>query len=125
MLLTAMGTGGLLTLGIAAVLAAISTGITRTAQVIDEMPVLRAQHVAGAQVGQLQRARMLQALLPVLLSSVLAAGTALLVVVATVGASTPDPAALVQYVATVIGAYVLVLGAVAVSAPLVRRGVRI
>lgn len=125
MLMTAMGTGGLLTLGIAAVLAAISTGITRSAQVIDEMPVLRAQHVAGAQVGQLQRARMLQALLPVLLSSVLAAGTALLVVVATVGASTPDPAALVQYVATVIGAYVLVLGAVAVSAPLVRRGVRI
>ena len=124
MLMTAMGTGGLLTLGIAAVLAAISTGITRTAQVIDEMPVLRAQHVAGAEVGQLHRARMLQALLPVLLSSVLAAGTSLLVVLATIGASTPQPGALVQYLLTVLAAYALVLGAVAVSATLVRRGVR-
>src|SRR5699024_1241380 len=57
MLATAMSTGGVLTLGIAAVLAAVSTGVTQTARVIDQAPVLRAQHIAGAEVGQLHRAR--------------------------------------------------------------------
>src|SRR5699024_4815326 len=54
MLATAMSTGGVLTLGIAAVLAAVSTGVTQTARVIDQAPVLRAQHIAGAEAAELR-----------------------------------------------------------------------
>ncbi|AXK46007.1 FtsX-like permease family protein [Brachybacterium saurashtrense] len=121
MMATALSTGGLLTLGIAAVLAAVSTGVTQTARVIDQAPLLRAQHVAGAQVGQLHRARIVEIVLPVLLSSVLATFTALLVVVAVLGGAPDDPQVAVQYLASVLGAYLLVIAAVLVGSPLVRR----
>ncbi len=121
MITTAMRAGGMLTLGIAAVLAAVSTGVTQTARVIDHAPQLRSQHIAGAEVGQLHRARLAEIAIPVLLSSVLAAGTALLVVVSVIGGATSDPAAGIQYLVSVAGAYALVIGAVLVSSPLVRR----
>ena len=117
---TALSTGGLLTLGIAAVLAAVSTGVTQTARVIDQAPVLRAQHIAGAEVGQLHRARIAEISLPVLLSSILATLTALLVVVAVLGAPT-DPLVAVQYLLSVLASYALVMAAVLVASPLVRR----
>src|SRR5699024_10752894 len=72
MMATAMSTGGVLTLGIAAVLAAVSTGVSQTARVIDQAPVLRAQHIAGAEVAQLHRARIAEIAVPVVLSSILA-----------------------------------------------------
>src|SRR5699024_11815471 len=84
-------------------------------------PQLRSQHIAGAEVGQLHRARLAEIAIPVLLSSVLAAGTALLVVVSVIGGATSDPAAGIQYLVSVAGAYALVLGAVLVSSPLARR----
>ena len=121
MMATAMMTGGLLTLGIAAVLAAVSTGVTQTARVIDLAPVLRAQHIAGAEVGQLHRARIAEILIPVLLSSVLATGTALLVIVAVLGGAPNDPMAAIQYLLSVLVAYALVIAAVLVASPLVRR----
>jgi len=117
---TALSTGGLLTLGIAAVLAAVSTGVTQTARVIDQAPVLRAQHIAGAEVGQLHRARIAEISLPVLLSSILATLTALLVVVAVLGAPN-DPLVAVQYLLSVLASYALVMAAVLVASPLVRR----
>jgi hypothetical protein len=121
MMATAMSTGGLLTLGIAAVLAAVSTGVTQTARVIDQAPVLRSQHIAGAQVGQLHRARVAEIVLPVLLSSVLATFTSLLVVMAVLGGAPTDPLVAVQYLGSVLGAYALVIAAVLVGSPLVRR----
>jgi hypothetical protein len=121
MMATALSTGGNLTLGIAAVLAAVSTGVTQTARVIDHAPVLRAQHIAGAEVGQLHRARIAEITLPVLLSSVLATFTSLLVVVAVLGGAPQDPVVAVQYLASVLGAYLLVIAAVLVGSPLVRR----
>ena len=121
MMATAMSTGGLLTLGIAAVLAAVSTGVTQTARVIDQAPVLRSQHIAGAQVGQLHRARIAEIVLPVLLSSVLATFTSLLVVMAVLGGAPNDPIVAVQYLASVLGAYALVIAAVLIGSPLVRR----
>ena len=121
MMATALSTGGLLTLGIAAVLAAVSTGVTQTARVIDQAPLLRSQHVAGAQVGQLHRARIAEIVLPVLLSSVLATFTALLVVMAVLGSAPQDPLVAIQYLASVLGAYLLVIAAVLVGSPLVRR----
>ncbi|MEE1618035.1 FtsX-like permease family protein [Brachybacterium sp. J153] len=121
MMATAMSTGGLLTLGIAAVLAAVSTGVTQTARVIDQAPLLRSQHVAGAQVGQLHRSRIAEIVLPVLLSSVLATFTALLVVMAVLGGAPQDPLVALQYIVSVLGAYALVIAAVLVGSPLVRR----
>ena len=121
MLATAMSTGGVLTLGIAAVLAAVSTGVTQTARVIDQAPVLRAQHIAGAEVGQLHRARIAEIAVPVVLSSILATGTALMVISAVFGGAPSDPLAAVQYLVSVIAAYALVIAAVLVASPLVRR----
>jgi len=120
MMFTAMTTGGLLTLGIAAVLAAVSTGVSQTARVIDQAPRLRAQHIAGAEVGQLHRARLAEIAVPVGLSSIIATGTALLVLTTVFGAPS-DPVAAVQYLASVLGAYALVILAVLVGSPLVKR----
>lgn len=121
MMNTAMTTGGLLTLAIAAVLAGVSVGVSQTARVIDNGPVLRAQHISGAQVSQLHRARFAEIAIPVVLSSILATGTALLVFLAVLGGVSKDPAGLIMYVLCVIGAYALVIGGMLVSAPLVRR----
>lgn len=121
MIVTAMNTGGLLTLAIAAVLAAVSTGVTQTARVIDQAPRIRAQHIAGAEVRQLHRARIAEILIPVALSSLLATGTALLVIVAVFGGAPQNAVGAIQYMAAVGSAYVLVVAAVLVSAPLVKR----
>lgn len=124
MMMTAMNTGGLLTLGIAAALAAVSTGVTQTARVIDQAPKLRAQHIAGAQVRQLHRARIAEIAIPVLLSSIIATGTALLVISAVFGGTPGNAAGAVQYLASVLGAYALVITAVLVASPLVKRYAR-
>ncbi|GAA4522426.1 FtsX-like permease family protein [Brachybacterium paraconglomeratum] len=121
MMFTAMTTGGLLTLGIAAVLAAVSTGVSQTARVIDQAPRLRAQHIAGAEVGQLHRARLAEIAVPVGLSSIIATGTALLVLTTFLGGAPSDPMMAVQYLASVLGAYALVIAAVLVGSPLVKR----
>ncbi|WP_114853581.1 FtsX-like permease family protein [Brachybacterium sp. YJGR34] len=121
MMFTAMTTGGLLTLGIAAVLAAVSTGVTQTARVIDQAPRLRAQHIAGAEVSQLHRARIAEIAVPVGLSSILATGTALLVMMAVLGGAPSDPLMIAQYLISVVGAYALVIAAVLVGSPLVKR----
>ncbi|MGO1200986.1 MAG: permease, partial [Dermabacteraceae bacterium] len=121
MMLTATTTGGLLTLGIAAVLAAVSTGVSQTARVIDQAPRLRAQHIAGAEVGQLHRARIAEIAVPVGLSSIIATGTALLVLTTFFGSAPSDPMMAVQYLAAVLGAYALVIASVLVGSPLVKR----
>ncbi|MBM7501842.1 hypothetical protein JOD52_002682 [Brachybacterium muris] len=121
MLATALHTGGMLTLGIAAVLAAVVTGVTQTARVIDHAPQIRAQHIAGAEVSQLHRARLAEITLPVLLSSVVATFTAFLVLLIVFGGGAADPRTVILYFLGVFGAYALVVAAVLVSAPLVRR----
>lgn len=121
MIFTAMTTGGLLTLGIAAVLAAVSTGVVQTARVIDQAPGLRAQHIAGAEVGQLHRARLAEIAVPVGLSSIIATGTALLVLTTFLGGAPSDPTMALQYLASVLGAYALVIAALLVGSPLVKR----
>ncbi|EYT50931.1 FtsX-like permease family protein [Brachybacterium muris] len=121
MLVTALHTGGMLTLGIAAVLAAVVTGVTQTARVIDHAPQIRAQHIAGAEVSQLYRARLAEITLPVLLSSVVATFTAFLVLLIVFGGGAADARTVILYFLGVLGAYALVVAAVLVSAPLVRR----
>lgn len=121
MLMTALSTGGLLTLGIAAVLAAVGTGVAQTARVIDQAPALRAQHIAGAEVGQLHRARLAEIAVPVLLSTVLATGTALLVLGALFGSASSNLEGVIQYLLSVLAAYALLVAAVLVASPLVAR----
>ena len=121
MLAPALHTGGMLTLGIAAVLAAVVTGVTQTARVIDHAPQIRAQHIAGAEVSQLHRARLAEITLPVLLSSVVATFTAFLVLLTVFGGGAADARTVILYFLGVLGAYALVVAAVLVSAPLVRR----
>jgi hypothetical protein len=123
MLNTALKTGGLLTLAISAVLAAVSTGVTQTARVIDQAPVLHAQHVSGAQVSQLHRARIAEIAIPLVLSSIVAMLTSLVMLVPVmpeVAGSGAGP--IVQFVGCVLGAYALVLISVLVGGPLVRKG---
>lgn len=123
-MITAMRTGGLLTLGISALLAAVSTGVTQTARVVDSAPRIRAQHIAGAEVSQLHRARIMEIGIPVALSSVLGIGTALLVLLTVFGGGMSDVRIVASFLAAVLGAYALVIAAVLVSSPLVRRAAR-
>src|SRR5699024_7309140 len=90
------------------------------ARVIAQAPVLRAQRIAGAEVGQLHRARIAEIAVPVVLSSILATGTALMVISAVFGGAPSDPLAAVQYLVSVIAAYALVIAAVLVASPVVR-----
>lgn len=122
MMNTAVRTGGLLTLAIASVVAAVGTGVPQTARVIDQAPVLRAQHVAGATIAQLHRARFAEIAIPVALSSVLALGVSLLVVASLFANALTNMSAGLQYGATIVTAYGLVIGAVLISSPLVRQG---
>lgn len=122
MLITALRTGGMLTLVIAAVLAAVATGVPQTARVIDQAPVLRAQYVAGAQVPQLHRARLVEIVIPLLMSSVLAFGMVALVLASVMSTALSQPGVLIQYVLGIVAAYAMVLGSILVAAPLVRRG---
>lgn len=121
MIFTGLGTGGLLTLAIAGVLAAVATGVTQTARVIDQAPVLRSQHVAGAEVSQLHRARLAEIGVPLVLSSLIAAVTSLVLLAPASGALGSSLMPVLQFAGAVIAAYALVILAVLIASPLVRR----
>ena len=59
--------------------------------------------------------------MPVLLSTVLATGTALLVLGAMFGSQSSNVEGVVQYLLSVLCAYALLIAAVLVASPLVRR----
>ncbi len=122
MLNTALQTGGVLTLVIAAVIAAVGTGVPQTARVIDQAPLYRSQYVAGARVSQLQRARLAEIAIPVALSSLIASGVVVLVLATMMSGILTNPTAILWYFGSILGSYALVIGSVLVSAPLVRRG---
>lgn len=120
-LATALVTGGYLTLAITAVLAAVGTGVTQTARLLEQGEVVRAQHVAGATVGQLHRARFAEIGVPLALAGVIAAISAL-VLITPVMSGMPDPLLpLALYVAASVSAIGLVALSVAASGPLVGR----
>lgn len=117
----ALLTGGYLTLGIAALLAAVSTGVTQASRVIDQARTYRSQHIGGADLAQLHRARIVEVVIPVLMSSVIATISTLVLLSPVLSGMTGSIAPVVQYVVSGLAAYLLVALAVAVSAPLVRR----
>lgn len=120
----ALVTGALLTVGIAAVLAAVSTGVTQTARVIDQAPRYRAQHVAGASVSQLHRARIAEIAIPVGISLVVSVFMAALVLLALMGSSATNPLVALGFLVSVVAALGLVSASALVSSPLVARAAR-
>lgn len=120
---TAMSTGAYLTLAIAALLAAVSTGVTQAARVLDQADTYRSQHVGGAEITQLHRARLAEIAIPLALSGVVATLSAL-VLLAPMLMQVASIGAVVQYVLSATAAMALVVVSVLVSSPLVRRAAR-
>ena len=122
--LVAMQTGGGLTLAIAAVLGAVSTGVMQAARVLDQLPVLRSQAVAGATVSQLQRSRMVEILVPLALSSVVAVFTALILITPVLSGGILTLGVAVRFVVSVLVSYAMVIAAALASSPLIASAAR-
>ncbi|WP_432493614.1 FtsX-like permease family protein [Kineococcus auxinigenes] len=120
-LLTDVGTGALVTLVIAAVLAAVSTGVAQACRVLDGAPQLRALHLAGTDVAVLHAARSRETWLPLLVTTGGAALTALLVVSPLLAVLRGAPVGVLLFVACAVGGAGLVLLAARASRPLVVR----
>lgn len=120
-LATALVTGGYLTLAITAVLAAVATGVTQAARLLEQGEVVRAQHVAGATIGQLHRARFAEIGVPLALAGAIAAVSALALITPAASSISRPLVPLVLYVASAVGALGLVALSVAASGPLVGR----
>jgi len=113
-------TGGLVTLVIAALLAAVSSGVTQTARLLDQSRQYQALHLAGTEVGVLKTTRVREVWLPL----VTAVGTAVvmsLVIVAPIGLAylTRSWLGLATYALAVVGSVALVLASVRVTQPMV------
>lgn len=120
----ALLTGAVLTVGIATVLAAVSTGVTHTARVIDQASRYRSQHIAGASISQLHRARIAEIAIPVAISLAVSVFMAALVLFSLMGSAASDPLVAVGFVVSVVAALGLVSASALVSSPLVARAAR-
>lgn len=124
MLITALTTGVFLTVAIATILAAVSTGVTQAARVIDQAPQYRAQHISGARISQLHRARVVEIAIPVVLSLLAASFMVVIMLLALVGTSVGDATVLGVYLLSVVASLGLVTGSALASSPLVARAAR-
>lgn len=117
-----IGTGGLLTLAIAGLLAAVSTGVMQAGRVIDQRQAYRNLVLAGTDTRTLDAARFRETLIPLLAAMGTAAVTMLVILAPLIGLSTfAQPVVLVQYVLSVLGAGGLVLLGAAASRLVARR----
>lgn len=111
-----MGKGGVLTLVIAAVVAAVSTGVMQAGQVIDQRREYRTLAMTGMDVRLMNRARMRETRVPLFAAVGLAAGVTMLFIVPVLSTTIfMMPGVLIQYLASVVGAVVLVLVGAAAS----------
>jgi hypothetical protein len=115
-------TGAIVTVVIAALVAAVSSGVTQAARILDHREQYTMLHLAGAEVRVLERARQAETWLPLLASVGIAAGCAL-VVAAPVGlpSITTGAGGLGLFVGGVVVSVLMVAGAVRLSQPLVGR----
>ena len=108
--LTDIGTGGRLTLVIAAVVAATSTGVMQAGRIIDQRAEYRALHLAGTDIRVMDRARLREVGIPLIASVVLATAAASLFLIPALGIGIfTQPVVVVQYLLSVAGALALVL----------------
>lgn len=109
-------TGGFLTLVIAGLLAAVSTGVMQAGRVIEQHAEYRALTLAGTDPRTLDQARMRETLVPLAVSVGVATLAALAVLVPIVGLQpVAQPSVVVQYLLCVVVATALVLAGAAAS----------
>lgn len=122
--LTDLATGGYLTLTIAGLLAAVSTGVMQAGQVIGQRDQYRALSLAGTDLAVLDAARMKETVIPLVVSVGTTASFALLFMVpiaAFLGLSLGDSVVVpLQLAASVLAAGALVLAGSAASRSVVR-----
>ncbi len=112
LLMTDLKTGGFLTLAIAGVLAAVSTGVLQAGRVIDQRSEYRALSLAGTDERTLDRARLDETLVPLLVAVGVATVGALMLMLPVLGATALANVAVVgQFLLCVLGASALVLAA--------------
>ncbi|MGO4958673.1 FtsX-like permease family protein [Bifidobacterium pseudolongum] len=111
-----IGTGGLLTLAFAGVLAAVSSGVMQSASVIDQANEYHMLVLEGTSEATLRRARFAEVLTPLNTVVVLAAACSALLLVPLVGNAFTQPGPLISFVGGVALCYALVIvGAVAAN----------
>ncbi|KFI63209.1 permease [Bifidobacterium cuniculi] len=123
-----IGTGGMLTLVFAAVLAAVSSGVMQSASVIDQAPEYRMLVLEGTDERTLARARYREVLSPLNTVVVLTMACSVFLMIPLLASAMTEPATMLTFVAGVALCYALVLvGALAANrtaARLNRRRVR-
>lgn len=119
---TDMMTGSLVTLVIAALLAAVSVGVNQAARVYDSSDQYRMLHLIGTDVPVLKQARMRETGLP-LIASVAIAAVISLIMVAPFGIMLigQAPGGIAMFLGGITISLAMVLGAVRLSQPLVDR----
>lgn len=109
-LYTDMATGGFLTLAIAGVVAAVSTGVMQAGGVIDRRNEYRALSLAGTDLRVLDEARLRETAVPLLAAVALATGSTLVFLLPALGmAVVTSPEVAIQFALSVLGACALVL----------------
>lgn len=108
--MTDIGTGGRLTLVIAAVVAATSTGVMQAGRIIDQRSEYRALQLAGTDISVMDRARLREVGIPLIASVLLATAAASLFLIPALGVGIfTQPVVVIQYLLSVAGALALVL----------------
>ncbi len=112
LLLSDLKTGGFLTLAIAGILAAVSTGVLQAGRVIDQRSEYRAMRLAGTDERTLDRARLDETLVPLLVAVGVGTIGALMLMLPVLGITAlANVAVVAQFLACVAAASVLVLAA--------------
>lgn len=121
-----IATGGYLTLAIAGLLAAVSTGVMQAGNVIAQRTEYRALSLAGTDLRVLDSARMRETFIPLVVTVGTSAGFALLFMLPVLGSGMlTQVSVVVQFVLSVLAATGLVLLGAAASRTVVRDVVRV
>ncbi len=121
LLMTDLKTGGFLTLAIAGVLAAVSTGVMQAGRVIDQRGEYRTLVLSGTDLRTLDQARFRETLVPLVVSVGVATSAALLFMVPVIGLNAfANTEVVVQFLLCVVAASCLVLAGAGASRFVVR-----
>lgn len=116
MYLSDMARGGLLTLAITALIAAVSTGVMQAGRVIDQQGEYRALRLAGMDMKRMNKARLLETQVPLIGAIGLGSGAMMLFVIPVFSMGIFGfPMVLVQYLLSIVAAGALVMIGAAAS----------
>ncbi|PKQ31460.1 MAG: hypothetical protein CVT62_08715 [Actinobacteria bacterium HGW-Actinobacteria-2] len=115
-LMTDLTTGGLLTLVIAGVLAAVSTGVMQAGRLIDQRQEYRNLVLAGSDTKTLDRARLRETSIPLIAALGTATASVLVVMVPAIGASAfAEPTVAMIFIASVLTTAAMVMAGAAAT----------